>query len=282
MAATHFTEGVKVYQRHRDLCHTDAECMKLATQIYTNRALSWHSIDNQADAFADANYVLSSIDPDNTKALFRRAHCYRLKHQYALALHDLEHICRVDPKNTAVKKDLITLKTLLSQESKTKIQEVEVQSTPAPQAKTTPPAEEEEQPKAKKEKRVVNNTRLLNADVISKASAQASEEASNEALQSIPKTAAGFEKDFNQLKKNSQNVYRYLVNIPSETVSSIFKNSEVQYEIFKGALEAISKHGLGDQEATRKSASFLVAWSKASSFDMTLMFIEDSERAVLK
>lgn len=57
--------------------------------------------------------------------------------------------------------------------------------------------ENESEQKPKKEKRVVNNTKLLNKDVIDKASAQASHEASIEALKTIPKTAAGFEKDFN-------------------------------------------------------------------------------------
>lgn len=150
------------------------------------------------------------------------------------------------------------------------------------EVKETKPDKENQDPvpeqKAKTDKRYVNNTKLLNKDVIQKASAQASHEASLEALRSVPKTAAGFEKDFNQLKSNKEHVYRYLMNLPTETVESLFKNTEVPYEVFKAALEAISEHGQGDEQAVRKSASFLVAWSKSSSFDMTLMFCEDQEK----
>ena len=44
---------------------------------------------------------------------------------------------------------------------------------------------------------------MLDKDTVEKAAAQASQEASNAALQSIPKTAAGFEKDLKQLKKEN-------------------------------------------------------------------------------
>ena len=39
---------------------------------------------------------------------------------------------------------------------------------------------------------------------------------------------------------------------------------------------------MADANLTIKSANFLVAWSKASGFDMTLMFCEDSEKEILK
>lgn len=158
-------------------------------------------------------------------------------------------------------------------------------STPAKEVREAKPDNQnkdqvpEQKPKA--DKRVVNNTKLLNKEVIDKASAQASHEASQEALRSVPKTAAGFERDFKQLKSNSEHVYKYLTNIPTATVETLFKNTEVPYEVFKAALESISEHGLGDEEAVRKSASFLVAWSKSSSFDMTLMFCEDPEKKIL-
>lgn len=55
-----------------------------------------------------------------------------------------------------------------------------------------------------------NITKTLDKETIEKASAVATEAANESVLKSIPKTSAGLEKDFNQLKKNSSNVYQYL------------------------------------------------------------------------
>jgi hypothetical protein len=109
MAATHFTEGIKVYQKYKDLCHTNSDCITKVTQLYTNRALAWHSINNQTDAFDDSEYVLNNIDQNNTKALYRRSYFYKLKHQYGLAVQDLTLLAKLDPKNTQCKKDLTLL-----------------------------------------------------------------------------------------------------------------------------------------------------------------------------
>ena len=98
-------------------------------------------------------------------------------------------------------------------------------------------------------------------------------------MQTIPKTAAGFEKDFNQLKKDSKHIYQYLMNIPLKTVESLFKNTEIQYEMFTEVLSSLVEHGLKDE--VKKVSDFLIAWSKASSFDMTLMFLEDAEKQKL-
>ena len=79
MALSHFTEGVNLYKKYTDQIHADTDALTKITQIYTNRALAYHNIGSQEDAFEDSNYVLESLDPKNTKALFRRSHCYKLK-----------------------------------------------------------------------------------------------------------------------------------------------------------------------------------------------------------
>lgn len=53
--------------------------MLKVSQLYTNRALAFHNLDQQEDAFTDANYVVENIDSCNTKALNRRAHYYKTK-----------------------------------------------------------------------------------------------------------------------------------------------------------------------------------------------------------
>ena len=103
-------------------------------------------------------------------------------------------MAQVDPKNPVAKKDLMELKTKLK--STKKIEEVEVKSEVKETIKTpsSPVKEEEATPK-----KVVkgNKTKNLDAETVSKAANLATQEASNLVLKSIPKTAAGFEKDYN-------------------------------------------------------------------------------------
>ena len=141
--------------------------------------------------------MIQNLEAKNTKALYRRAHCYKLKHQYALAVSDLELVCQIDTKNPVAKKELIELKSKLHEEKQTKIKEVASAPLSEPTEITSSP------PKAKPAKQ----TKMLDKDTVEKAAAQASQEASNAALQSIPKTAAGFEKDLKQLKKETGILY---------------------------------------------------------------------------
>ena len=98
---------------------------------------------------------------------------------------------------------------------------------------------EETQQEVEKEKsppKKGKKTKTLDADTVNKASNLATQEATNLVLQSIPKTAAGLEKDYNQLKKDTSQVYKYLMNIPTTVLSQLFKTSEVQSEVFSGIL----------------------------------------------
>lgn len=136
MAASKFTEGISIFQKHSEKVLNNADCLAKLTQLFTNRSLAWHSIGNQEDAFKDADYVIKNLEPKNTKALYRRSHCYKLKHQYTLAVSDLEIVCQIDPKNPVAKKDLIELKSKLHEEKQSKIKEVD--STPVKNVSADP------------------------------------------------------------------------------------------------------------------------------------------------
>lgn len=107
MAGSKFGEGITLYQKHEKLCKDNKDLMAKVTQLYTNRALAWHSLGNHDDAMQDATYVLENIDSENPKALFRRAIAYKTKGQLNNAAKDLETLVRVEPKNPHAKKELI-------------------------------------------------------------------------------------------------------------------------------------------------------------------------------
>lgn len=67
-----------------------------------------------------------------------------------------------------------------------------------------------------------------------------------------------------------------------KTIEAIFKRSEVQAELLSGVLEALSTHGLNEAESKTHSADFLISLSKSDNYEMTLMFIDDSEKKKIK
>jgi tetratricopeptide (TPR) repeat protein len=90
MSASKFGEGISLFHKHEAQCRKSADLLTKATQLYTNRCLSWHQLGNQSDAIKDATYVLDHIDSKNPKALYRRAHGYKSIGNLEKAIKDLE------------------------------------------------------------------------------------------------------------------------------------------------------------------------------------------------
>ena len=152
---------------------------------------------------------------------------------------------------------------------KAKIQEVE-------SVAVEEPAEEEE-----KTPKVSGKTKTLDAEVINKAVEITQEKVNKQLLKSVPKTAAGFEADFNSLKKDQPTFYAYLKNIPADTVSTLFKSTEISSELFAAILKAVADFGLSSDEGLQHAAGLMAALGKAASFDMTLMFMDSQEKKLL-
>lgn len=98
----------------------------------------------------------------------------------------------------------------------------------------------------------------------------------------MPKTAAGFEKDFNALKKDKKTLFEYLKHIPVATLETYFKKSEVPAEILSGILDTINNLSFSNDDDIKWAASYLTTLAKAENFDMTLMFVEDADRNAIK
>lgn len=105
-----------------------------------------------------------------------------------------------------------------------------------------------------------------------------SEKINQKLLNNIPRTAAGFESDFNSLKKDMPTFYAYLKNIPVETVAQLFKTVEISAELFAAILKVLVDFSLSDEAGLTHASKLMAALSKASSFDMTLMFMDTKEK----
>ena len=282
MAASKFTEGINIYKKNEETVKSNQELKTKAVQLFTNRSLAMHNMGNSHDAFADADFVLTNLDPENPKALYRRAQGYKSQSKTALAIKDLEKLSKLEPKNAACKKDLVELKTKLKEEeaeakNKPKIQEVEVTSPSKPSDDDSATKISPKKPLGDKGK----IREMLGSETVKNAAASANQAANESVLKSVPKTSAGLEKDFKQLKSDTANAYRYLKQIPLKTLEQIYKKSEVEADTLSGFIGAITEHGLVDDESIKHAAEFFCSLSKASNYDTTLMFINDTEKEKL-
>jgi len=78
---------------------------RLVAQIYTNRSLAFHSLNQQASAMSDSAYVLDHIDAKNPKALFRRAFALKSQGRFEEAGRYYQLLMK-EAGNPTVKKDL--------------------------------------------------------------------------------------------------------------------------------------------------------------------------------
>ena len=94
-------------------------------------------------------------------------------------------------------------------------------------------------------------TKTLDEETVKKAAERALIEGTSNAMKNVPKSVASLEKDYHQLKKDSSHVYQYLKNIPLKTIETIFKRAEVQADFLSGVLEALTTHGLSDEDSCK-------------------------------
>lgn len=203
-------------------------------------------------AFEDADHVLKNLDDKNVKALNRRAVACKVLGRVEEAIRDFQALMKTNPTNSAeIKKDLDELMVKLIQQqkakkeaeaaaptqTKAKIQEIpESKSTLQKPKVQEQPEEEKSTPKTTGPKKTKN----LDAEIINKAVEITSEKINKKLLNNVPKTAAGFESDFNSLKKDHVTFYAYMRNIPVELMPQLFKNHDMSAEIFSAILTVLN------------------------------------------
>lgn len=264
-AITQFSNGIDLYQSQKKSL-VISDIMKV-TVLYTNRSLCYHLSNDQMRAMDDADYVLENLDKKNAKALYRRAYALNSINRYEDAFRDYTALTNLQTPNAQIKKEFEELKKKVDEhrskygmpQDGPKIQEIPSKPTEEPvsggkkkkknkkkknksnansnnNANSTAQndADEDsddvpEESKAEEQevKRPSGKTKTIDTETLEKAKEVATKSATAQVLSRVPKTAAGFEKDFNEIKKESANVVQYLKNIPTATVESIFKKSEV-------------------------------------------------------
>lgn len=287
-----FKEAIKQFSEAINLHESkgaplDEETLKTAvSQCYTNRSLAFHSLNQQASALSDANYVITKIDASNAKALMRRAHAYKTMEKWEEAARDFQELYK-ENKNDTIKNDIsFCLKKAIEAKKKPA-------AAPAPKPAAAPKVEEitpkqgearsvkieecsdDSDDEAEAAKKVQQKKKAgVDKETLEAAKAKAVEIEKKEALSQIPKTAAGFEKDFRSLKKDQSALQEYLKKMPCSSVEQWYKSQEVTYEVLSELLRAVEP--VSNEEWVGK---LLISLAKADNFEMTLMFAEDADRS---
>jgi len=105
-AIKHFSEAIRIFEEAgKPLEDAPEEFKLLLSQLYTNRSLAFHILNQQASALSDASFVLNHIDAKNSKALYRRAHALRSQGKFEEAARDLQVVMK-EAGNDQIKKEL--------------------------------------------------------------------------------------------------------------------------------------------------------------------------------
>ncbi len=129
-AVEKFSEGINLYLADQATFKSDKDVKLKVTQLYTNRSLAYHQLQNQANALADADHVLNNLDAANVKALNRRAVAHKAIGNVEEAIRDFQALMKTNPANAAeIKKELDELLPRLIQIQKEK-KEAELAKAP--------------------------------------------------------------------------------------------------------------------------------------------------------
>lgn len=131
-----FSEGINLYLADSATFKTDKDVKLKVTQLYTNRSLSYHQLNDHLNAHRDADHVLAQLDAGNAKALFRRGYAARQLGKYDECIRDMQTLLKTKPANEVdVKKELDEAMKKLVEQQKAKKEATQTPAQDTPKAK---------------------------------------------------------------------------------------------------------------------------------------------------
>ncbi|CAI2382792.1 unnamed protein product [Moneuplotes crassus] len=297
-----FTKGIEVYKDNQEVVKLEkcTDLTKIAISLFTNRALCYSKQRRDANVIADTTYVIENLSRKNVKAYYRRALAYKNFGQYKDSLSDLNKILEFESNNKDARKEQKVVKELYEKElkkqmekqmkkqmgemegkkkkeekkatSKTKVEEVK--STGVKVKEISP--EEAQAAKSKTSEPVQPKKKVkIDDEVINKAAELASKTIGKDKVR-IPNTTYGFESDLNSLKKDPENLYNYISQIPPSVFSKLYKDCDINPDYLVLILNSVTTY----EKNADKILELLYNFSKTSNFSMTVMFFTDEDRSL--
>ncbi|XP_047145860.1 sperm-associated antigen 1 isoform X2 [Hydra vulgaris] len=230
---------------------------------YTNRALCFLKMGDEKlpDAISDCKTALN-LEPNNVKALFRRALAYKASKCYKEALSDFSALLKIEPKNTATKDEIEICKELYRKT----LQEIQLNT--------------ETKKRELKGKRI-NIEEVTSAENHSKVKHEKNS-APKTNLSAPPKKMSGFE--FLQawsIKTNKSSDHAELlkqIDIPK--LPELLSN-KLDGEFLQHFIRAVHDH-FTNKESFKVGVQLLKHLSRTSRFVTILLFLNTSDKTMLK
>eukprot|EP00826_Nyctotherus_ovalis_P029978 TRINITY_DN2378_c0_g1_i1.p1 TRINITY_DN2378_c0_g1~~TRINITY_DN2378_c0_g1_i1.p1 ORF type:complete len:425 (+),score=89.50 TRINITY_DN2378_c0_g1_i1:77-1351(+) len=218
-AADWFSIGIKLFTNKCDvenIQYTPKELLVVICQLYTNRAICFHSMNNYKRAVEDAEFVIEKLDSKNAKAYYRRGLAFSKLNERKRAVEDFEKALSFEPNNKLVKSAMEEIRESSSEDAK----EVEIKA----------PTESTKDSIKRKG---------ITEEQISKATEIAAKSLGKDYLKK-PKTAYSFENIWRSYKNNYAELAKFLEeNAEPDYLGSLFKDNEIPGELYLSIIKTL-------------------------------------------
>jgi len=130
-----YLKAIKEYTKGIELLleNCDAERLKqipemystIICKLYNNRAICNHLLGRQLDVIDDAGFIINKLNPEDSKAYFRRGKALRNLSSHERALDDLQKALKLDCNNENIKKELSEVLNIVIEERRKQIKVVQ-------------------------------------------------------------------------------------------------------------------------------------------------------------
>jgi len=257
--------------KYREAASFYTLCIKLLPRevpSYTNRALCYLKMEMPKDAHRDCTTALS-LQPTNVKALFRRAQARKILKEYRNALSDLSVILKIEPKNSAAKKESDLCKDLFRTELRD-IQERNVNTGEKKSKKID--IEEVTSPKQSKPSGKMSTKA---------ATCPTAKHTAKTTIKTKKMTSYEFFRLLSNIKSNNSSLFAdVLRQIEAERFPELLSN-KLDGELLKKFIHALHDH-FTDASTYRQGIQLLKHLCRASRFTTASMMLSKKEKSVFK
>jgi len=267
-----YKEAIKSY----DQC---VELMPKEIPSYTNRALCFLKLKEPEKAIADCTTALK-INKNHVKALFRRAQGQKMLNKYKESLADLALVLKLEPSNNAAKKEMEECKNEFTAQLRSIQAENEAQKQ-----KTDGKSKTNGGGKKVVIEEITSDSTTTDLNGKTKLSTKTNKCPLSKDQKGVKdaKKMTGFEflHAWSNVKSQKTSEYAELLAQIDPTKLVDLLSNKLDGEILKNFIHTINEHFTG-RETFKRGIQLLKSLCKASRFVTMLMFLNTTEKSVLR
>ena len=306
MKAKDFLKAIEYYSKSIEIDNTEST-------TYSNRAQAYFKINEFNKSIEDCNKA-TDLTPNYSKAIFRRACCFKELKDYSKAYKELNSIFKEFPDNEEVNKMLIEVEKLMADnknddKSKSKFKKIkiteetvneeesnkQVNTKPiekkqeikptetksinkieATEVKTVKPVEKEPNPK-EDEKTVKTKKIQVDENKINQAIELAK---SDSEFTYFKKNSTGFEQAISSFKTNPSRFYDFLHYFSAETFKLSYEKNDISFENMLFLIKSMKENEIRIKENSvdyKLTVDYLKSLEKTRNFNLKKMMMKSKK-----